>query len=66
MQPAPLSASMTVFIIFFGASVLDAFVTRSWWRAAFWMVIAAAFFAADRIGRKRQLYDRAGSNRSAP
>lgn len=59
-SPSSLSANMTVFIIFFGASVLDAFVTRAWWRAAFWLVIAAVFLVADRIGRKRQLYDRIG------
>ena len=64
-NPPSLSANMTVFFIFFGASLLDAFTTRSWWRAAFWMAIAAVFFAADRIGRRRlhdrQVYDRTGS-----
>lgn len=50
--PSSLSANMTVFIVFFGVSVLDAFVTRAWWRAAFWMVIAAVFLVADRIGRQ--------------
>lgn len=60
-NPSSLSTNMTVFIIFFGASLLDAFATRSWWRALFWMVIALGFLAADRMGRRRQQPNRAGS-----
>jgi hypothetical protein len=62
-SPSSLSANMTVFLLFFGASVLDAFVTRAWWRAAFWMAIAAVFFVADRIGRRREHNDARSSAR---
>ena len=60
-NPSSLSANMTVFFIFFGASLLDAFVTRSWGRAAFWLVIAAFFLVADRLGRRRRQFDRTHS-----
>jgi hypothetical protein len=58
MEKTSLSANMTVFIVFFGASLLDAFVTRSWWRAAFWLAIALVFFAADYLGRRRERLSR--------
>jgi hypothetical protein len=51
MQQIPTSVNIAIFVIFFGGSVLDAFATRNWWRAAFWMIIAVVFLAADRMGR---------------
>jgi hypothetical protein len=51
MQRIPSSVNITIFLIFFGGSMLDAFATRNWWRAAFWMIIALVFLAADRLGR---------------
>ena len=39
----------TVFIIFFGAAVLDAFATRNWLRSVFWLAIGMAFLIADNL-----------------
>jgi hypothetical protein len=52
VQQIPLSATITVFLLFFGVSVLDAFATRNWWRAGLWLLIALLFFIADRAGRR--------------
>jgi phosphatidylserine synthase len=42
-----LPASFTVFLLFFGMSLLEAFRTRNWINAAFWIAIAAMFLIAD-------------------
>ena len=39
----PISTAMTVFIVFFGLSLIEAIAYRSWWAALFWLVIALAF-----------------------
>lgn len=36
----------TIFIIFFGAAMLDAITTRSWLRSIFWLAMGVAFFIA--------------------
>lgn len=41
-------AGLTVFILFFGISLLDAFRGGHWLRAAFWLVMGALFYALDR------------------
>lgn len=46
-----LSSNFAVFLLFFGLSLLEAFQTRSWLRAAFWFAIAIVFLYTD---RKRQ------------
>jgi hypothetical protein len=43
MNPFARREAMTIFVVFFGISVLDAVTTKDWWRVAFWLVIAAAF-----------------------
>ena len=55
MNGLPAGATMTIFVLFFGMSVLDAFATQNWWRAAFWLLIALVFLVADRMGRRRRL-----------
>jgi hypothetical protein len=52
MQRIPTSVNMTIFILFFGISILDAFASRNWWRSAFWLLIALVFFVGDRMGRR--------------
>ena len=42
-----VGAGMTVFLLFFGISVLEAFRTRDWGDIAFWMVIGVMFLVAD-------------------
>jgi hypothetical protein len=46
-----ISSNFTIFVLFFGLSLLEAFQTRNWLRAAFWLAIAIVFLYAD---RKRQ------------
>ncbi len=42
-----LPESFTVFLLFFGLSVLEAFRTRNWINVAFWIGIAIMFLIAD-------------------
>ena len=51
MKNLRLGSNFAVFLLFFGLSMLEAFQTRNWPKAAFWLAIAAVFLYAD---RKRQ------------
>jgi hypothetical protein len=44
---------LTVFLVFFGISLLDALSGGHWIRAFFWIGIGLAFVALDRAGRRR-------------
>ena len=46
-----LGSNFAVFLLFFGLSLLEAFQTHNWLRAAFWVAIAIAFLYADRKRR---------------
>jgi hypothetical protein len=50
-----LPASFTVFLLFFGMSLLEAFRTRSWINVVFWIAIAIMFLIADGF-KFRKLY----------
>jgi uncharacterized membrane protein len=52
MNRIPTSVNLTIFILFFGISMLDAFASRNWWRSAFWLLIAVVFLVSDRLGRR--------------
>jgi hypothetical protein len=56
MKLLRLPASFTVFLIFFGISLLEAFRTRNWINVAFWIGIAIMFLIADgiRAGKKEE------------
>ena len=56
MKLLRLPASFTVFLIFFGISLLEAFRTRNWLNVAFWIGIAIMFLLADglRPGKKEE------------
>ena len=56
MKLLKLPASFTVFLIFFGVSLLEAFRTRNWINVAFWIGIAVMFLIADglRPGKRKQ------------
>jgi hypothetical protein len=47
MKLLKIRAGFTVFLIFFGISLLEAFRTRNWLNAAFWIGIAIMFLIAD-------------------
>jgi len=55
MKLIKIRASFTVFLLFFGISLLEAFRTRNWLNAAFWVGIAVMFLIADNFkGHKIQ------------
>lgn len=54
MKPLRLPASFTVFLIFFGVSLLEAFRTRNWINVAFWIGIAIMFLIADGLGQGKR------------
>lgn len=47
-------AGLTVFILFFGVSVVEALANHSWGRAALWLGVGVAFWALDRWGQRRR------------
>jgi hypothetical protein len=46
-------AGLTIFIVFFGISLLDALWGGNWLRALFWVGIGLTFFALDRVRQGR-------------
>jgi len=53
MRLLKLPTSFTVFLIFFGVSLLEAFRTRNWINVAFWIFIAIMFLIADGMKLRR-------------
>ena len=47
-----LGTNVAVFLLFFGVSVLEAFETRNWLKAAFWLAIGVVFLLADNLKRR--------------
>ena len=45
-------AGLTIFIVFFGISLLDALWSGNWLRALFWIGIGLTFFALDRMRQR--------------
>jgi hypothetical protein len=50
-----LRTSVTIFLLFFGISLLEAFRTRNWINVAFWLAIAAMFLIADNLKDDQQV-----------
>lgn len=53
MKRLKLGAGFTIFLLFFGVTALEAFQTRNWIKAAFWLAIGVVFLVADN-SRKRE------------
>ena len=53
MRHLRLGTNVTIFVLFFGIALLDAFRDGDWLRAAFWSVIGLAFLRADSLERRR-------------
>lgn len=53
MNKLRLSTNFTVFLLFFGVAAVEAFQTRNWLKAAFWLAIGFIFFAADNIKKAK-------------
>ena len=51
MKRIRVSTNFTVFLLFFGVATLEAFQTRNWLKAAFWLVIGIVFLLADNLKR---------------
>jgi hypothetical protein len=49
MKRIKLSTNFTVFLLFFGVATLEAFQTRNWIKAVFWMAIGIVFLVADNL-----------------
>ena len=48
-----LGANFTVFLLFFGFATLEAFQTRNWLKAAFWLAIGTVFLLADNLKKAK-------------
>lgn len=48
MKGINLGTNFAVFVLFFGVSLLEAFQTRNWLKALFWLAIGIVFLLADR------------------
>lgn len=49
MKKINLGTNFAVFLLFFGVAALEAFQTRNWLKAAFWLAIGVVFLLADNI-----------------
>jgi len=49
MKRIRLSTNFTIFVLFFGIATLEAFQTRNWLKAAFWVAIGIVFLSADNL-----------------
>ena len=49
MTRVKLGTNFTVFLLFFGAAALEAFQTRNWIKAAFWLAIGIVFLFTDNL-----------------
>jgi len=51
MKKIKMGTNFTVFILFFGIGLLEAFQTCNWSKAAFWFAIGLVFLVADNLRR---------------
>jgi hypothetical protein len=54
MKKIRLSTNFAIFLLFFGVATLEAFETRNWLKAAFWVAIGIAFLIADNVKEVRK------------
>jgi len=53
MKKIKLSTNFTVFLLFFGMALVEAFQTRNWIKAVFWVTIGLVFLGADNLRKKQ-------------
>jgi len=53
MNKLRLGTNFAVFLLFFGVAALEAFQTRNWLKAVFWVAIGIVFFAADNLKKAK-------------
>ncbi len=49
MPKLRLGSNVTVFLLFFGVALLEAFQTRHWLKALLWLAIGVVFLLADNL-----------------
>jgi hypothetical protein len=54
MKLLKLRTSFAIFVLFFGISTLEAFRTRNWVNAAFWVFIGVMFLVADNMKNEKK------------
>lgn len=52
MKSLRIGTNFAVFVLFFGVATLEAFETKNWVKAAFWLAIGIVFLLADNLKRK--------------
>lgn len=52
MKTIKFSTNFVIFLLFFGAAVLEAFQTANWAKGAFWVAIGIVFLLADNLKKK--------------
>ena len=60
MQIIRFGTNVAIFVLFFGVAALEAFRTRNWLMAAFWLAIGVVFLLVD---NRRPLARNPGKNR---
>jgi uncharacterized membrane protein len=55
MKQIQLGTNFAIFVLFFGIATLEAFQTRNWMKALFWLAIAVVFLVGDNLsaGKRR-------------
>ena len=51
MERIRIGTNLTIFLLFFGVAAMEAFQTRNWTKAAFWLAIGIVFLIADNPGK---------------
>ena len=49
MLAVKLGANVTIFLLFFGISLLDALQSHDWLKAVLWLALALVFLRADAL-----------------
>ena len=52
MKAMRLGSNFAVFVLFFGVATLEAFQTKNWLKAAFWLAIGIVFLTADHLKQR--------------
>ena len=58
MKLLKIRTSFTIFLLFFGISMLEAFRTRNWLKVAFWIAIAIMFLIADNLRSDQNIQEK--------
>jgi uncharacterized membrane protein len=53
MKSIELGTNFTIFILFFGVATLEAFESKNWMKAVFWLAIGIVFLVADNLKSKK-------------